>query len=306
MNYKIEIVEDPNKITKQKKASFTVVVLTFLCGAFVITTFAQQGWKLIPIPTETSDAYKRNGLFVTEEVHTDGRRRTIAIEFFPDTKIPKVESVTVKEKEVPLTTYTTKKWNDQGEQIAYSEEFFDKNGKRFEGRKWYFSVDGNGRIVGAKTEEDYNSETGKWEIRPEGKSPLAKDLPENTAQSGLLGKWKVVESLGEGEAKLVIEFRQERDGIAGYIVQINDERLKSLGFEANELVYRRFLKFKENYAECECRYRYSDTDANGLTKKQTGWSVSGVTFRDRLSSGSHCVVNQVEGNFRSKTVREKD
>lgn len=164
MNYKNDIGKKSNKIVKRKPASLTLVFFMFLCCVIVSAVSAQEAWKIVPIPKEIRELYEKRGLLVTEEKHTDGGKRTTMIEFFPGTKTPRYEQVETKSDGLWTATFRT--WNDQGEQIAYSEEYFDKDGKRFEGKKWSYSVDGNGKIVGAKTEEKYEPETDNW-IREE-------------------------------------------------------------------------------------------------------------------------------------------
>ena len=162
MNYKNEIGGNPNKIMKSKPTSLTVVFFMFLCCVMVSAISAQEGWKIVPIPKETRELYEKRGLVVTKEEHTDGSKRTTMIEFFPETKTPRYEQVETKSD--GLWIATSKTWNEQGEQIVYTEEYFDKNGKRFEGKKWSFAIDGYGKIVGAKTEEKYEPETDRWKI----------------------------------------------------------------------------------------------------------------------------------------------
>jgi LCCL domain len=184
MNYKNEIGANSNKIMKQKPASLTVVFFMFLYCLMVSAVSAQEGWKIVPIAKETKELYEKRGLLVTEEKHTDGRKRTTMIEFFPGTKTPRYEQVVTKNG--ALTIAESKTWNEQREQIAYTEEFFDQNGKRYEGRKWSYSVDGNGKIVGAKTEEKYEPETDTWKIKEISETSFGnQEIPNSTIVSNL-------------------------------------------------------------------------------------------------------------------------
>jgi hypothetical protein len=143
------------KRSKHKIASFGATVLMLLCGVLVSAVSAQEGWKI-----KKSERDSLTGTIRIIEEHPHGKQRTTATAFYPGTDTPRNEQVETKDG--ALTTVTSKSWNDQGEEISYSEEHFDLEGKLFEGKRWAYKLDGNGRIVGPKKEEEYHRETGKW------------------------------------------------------------------------------------------------------------------------------------------------
>lgn len=142
---------------------FLILSVIALFGA---TVNAQSNdWKIVPVSREERNLYQAKGAQIIKEQHPDGRRRTTTIEYFPGTRTVKSESVTTLDG--PLTTFSSRSWNFQRDQIAYTEQMFNKDGKLFGGTKWYFPVDGGGKIVGPRIDEKYDPETQGWMIEPE-------------------------------------------------------------------------------------------------------------------------------------------
>lgn len=143
------------KRSKRKIVSFGATVLMLLCGVLVSAVSSQEGWKI-----KKSEKDSQTGTIRIIEEHPDGKQRTTTTVFYPGTDTPRNGQVETKDGD--LRTVTSKSWNDQGEEISYSEEHFDLQGKMFEGKRWAYQIDGDGRIVGPKKEEEYQRETGKW------------------------------------------------------------------------------------------------------------------------------------------------
>jgi hypothetical protein len=129
-----------------------------------------------------------------------------------------------------------------------------------------------------------------------------------TRQAGwLVGTWKTVHRQNK-EVRLVVEFRQEQEGIFGYIVQLNDENLISAGFTNGEAVYRNYSiidhpTFK-NYADGECRRLAYDPQLKKDVK--SGWGKADIRYNwlgFQTRSTSTCVHGAIADRALSETKK---
>lgn len=280
---------------KIRNGNFFVAAFIFI---FILSLAdsAQAQWKKV---VERNDALGQ--VSYTEEEDNQGTVRKTDYFYFPETDRIESELITYKYRDGSKSVIS-RKYDKQKRIIAAAEKRFDAQNILVNGvRKRWTYRDAND-TEGSETKEEIDPD-----LEADNIETISNEIPK---ENGFVGKWKVVDSWSGGEAKLIIEFREEPNGLAGYILEINDNQVKSLGFTKGELVYRSFRSVSVpggngKYAKGECRVRYPDVDANGVKTTTVGWADSGIQVNkfDQLVGGSFCVINQVDGNFRSKIVR---
>ncbi|MGH9947570.1 MAG: hypothetical protein ACRD6X_10240, partial [Pyrinomonadaceae bacterium] len=75
--------------------------------------------------------------------------------------------------------------------------------------------------------------------------------------SWLVGTWKIFDRRSpDHKEETVIEFREESDGISGYLIRSENKQLLERGYSSNERIFRKIKEVKyppyKEYARGEC------------------------------------------------------
>ncbi len=130
--------------------------ITLLLASVVRVDAQADNWRVVSSTTDAS------GTVTIVERAEDGRTRTTTRRFFRSKPMAvESENAVIQDRDGNRTGTVYGRWNFDGNQIAWGEEFYNAGGYTVKGNRWRFEEE-NGRIIEPRINEIFDERTKKW------------------------------------------------------------------------------------------------------------------------------------------------